>query len=169
MRGRTHAYAKKIGDFETATFAVGDHLILFIQPVTQDAWKRDGIPYWPAPSGVKLVSDGKVRGMLQESNPGAYLTLVDDGDAKTFAKKVEAAVKWAATFSKEFAAHKHDAAWLLAKLQERPVRSTDAHGWRDDIAVTLCAAIAATHDRAAISEARERRTDPYERQLLDQN
>ena len=162
------AYAKKKGDCETATFAPGDHLILFIQPVTQDPWRRDGIPYWPAPSGVKLIADGRVTGMLQESNPGAYLTVVDDGDAKAFRKKVESAVKWAAEFLEKFTAHQRDAAWLLVKLKERPVRRIEERGWRDDIAVTLCAAIAATHDRAAISEARKCRTDPYEQQLLSQ-
>jgi hypothetical protein len=163
------AYGKKKGDFESARFGAGDHLVLFIEPVTQEQWKHDGIPYWPVPSGVKLIADGKVKGMLQEANPGPYLTVIDDGDAKSFPQKVEAAVKWAQTFRRELATHKADAAWLLENLHDRPVRGIEVWGWRDDIAVTLCSAIAATHDKPAIAAARARRTDSYERQLLDQN
>ena len=160
------AYAKKKADFEYEKFGVGDHLILFIDPVTQEQWKKDGIPYWPVSSGVKVISGGKVTGMLQESNPGSYLNIVDEGEAKAFRDKVEAAVKWGATFRKELAANKDDPAWLLARLAERPVQPKESWGHRDEIAVTLCAALAATHDKEAIDKALKSRTDYYEKELL---
>jgi hypothetical protein len=160
------AYAKKKGDFNYEAFGVGDHLILFIEPVTQEQWKKDGIPYWPVSSGVKVISGGKVTGMLQESNPGSYLNIVDEGEPKAFRDKLEAAVKWAATFRKELAAKKDDPAWLLSRLSERPVRPIESWGRRDEIAVTLCAALAATHDKEAIDRALKSRTDRYEKEVL---
>jgi hypothetical protein len=160
------AFAKKKGDFDFEKFGVGDHLILFIEPVTQEQWKKDGIPYWPVGSGVKLISGGKVTGMLQESNPGSYLNIVDEGEPKAFREKVEAAVKSAATFRKELAAKKDDPAWLLARLAERPVQPKESWGHRDEIAVTLCAALAATHDKEAIDKALKSRTDYYEKEVL---
>ena len=160
------AFAKRKGDFEYEKFGAGDHLILFIEPVTQEQWKKDGIPYRPAGSGVKLTAGGKVTGMLQRRNPGPSENSEDEGDAKAFRGKVTAAVKWAGQFRKELAEKKGNADWLLIRLAERPVRPREVWGRRDDIAVTLCAALAATHDKTAIDKALKSRTDRYEREVL---
>lgn len=160
------AYGKHRGDFDNVPFAAGDHLILFMEPVTQEQWKKDGIAYWLVSSGVKVITGDKVTGMLQWSNPGPYVNTVDEGDAKEFRKKLEAAIKWAAEFKKQLAAHEHDAAWLLARLTDRPVRPLEPRGFRDEIAVTLCQALAATRDKEAIAKARAIRRDYYERELL---
>src|SRR5690348_10891150 len=42
------AYAKARADGSTTgRFGPGDHLVLFVEPVTQRQWKADGIPFWP--------------------------------------------------------------------------------------------------------------------------
>ena len=162
------AYVKvlKTDSRETTRYGVGDHLILFIEPVTQQRWKDDQIPYWPVASGLKMVADGGVTGVLQESNPGSYLNTVDEGKAAEYPEKVTAAVKWAAEFRQDFVKHKSEAPWLLAQLEARPPLKPEDWGIRDAIATTLCETLAATGDREALEKAKALRTDHYERQLL---
>jgi len=162
------AYGKAGADvFTTSKFGEGDHLLLFIEPVTQRAWKDDKIPYWPVSSGLKLFLDGKVTGVIQESNPGAYVNTIDEGNVDAVREQVTAAVKWAADFRKAFGENKSRAAWLLEQLKARPEIKGEAWGVRDCIAATLCEAIGASGDQAAIDAAKKLRQDYYERQLLD--
>ena len=164
------AYAKAAPEspagLATEKYAAGDHLILFLQLVTQEQWKQDGIPYWPAHSGLKLVAGGDVTGVQQIENPGPYANTVPEGDAEKYRKKVAAAVEWASNFRKEFEKKKADPVWLLEKLKERPVREKEEWGARDAIAVALCEALGATHDQAAIAKAKAMRKDRYELQVL---
>lgn len=159
------AFRKQKDGLETERFAVGDTLILFLQPATQEKWKQDGIPYWPAGSGVKLIANGHVTGMRQMENPGPYENTVDEGDAEPYREKVVAAVEWTRAFEKELATKKSDPAWLLEQLKARP-ELKDSEG-RDSIAIALCEALAATGNADAIHGARELRNNDYERQLLD--
>jgi hypothetical protein len=160
------AFAKKKDGLQYEKFGIGDHVILFMEPVTQEQWKKEGVQYWTVSSGMKVIFDGKVTGMLQRKNPGPYENTEDEGEVGPFRDKLEAAVKWAATFRKELAAKKDDPACLLARLAERPVRPKESWGHRDEIAVTLCAALAATHDKEAIDKALKSRTDRYEKEVL---
>jgi len=162
------AYAKAGADvFTTTKFGKGDHLLLFIEPVTQQAWKDDKIPYWPVASGLKLFLGGKVTGVIQESNPGAYVNTIDEGNVDAVREQVAAAVKWAADFRKAFAENKSRPAWLLEQLKARPEIKKESWGVRDCIAATLCEAIGATGDQETIAAAKKLRQDYYERQLLD--
>lgn len=115
------AYRKAGKDaFDFQRFGKGDHLILFIQPVTQRPWKEDQVPCWPAPSGLKLIADGHVTGVEQEENPGPYVNTIDEGDAKAYAAKVADAVKWAAAFKQDLEKNRQNQAWLLEQLKSRP-------------------------------------------------
>ena len=67
---------------------------------------------------------------------------------------------------KEFEKKKADPAWLLEKLKDRPVRQEEEWGARDAIAVALCETLGTTHNKAAISRAKEMRKDRYELQVL---
>jgi hypothetical protein len=162
------AYCKAGKDaFDFQRFGKGDHLILFIQPVTQESWKQDGIPYWPAPSGLKLVSEKRVTGVEQQENPGPYVNSIDEGNADKYREKLAEAVKWAAQFKRDLEANRQKVDWMLKQLKARPQIKPETWGVRDYIAVTLCQAIADTGDRAAIEQAKTIRTDRYERQVLD--
>ncbi|HET6251824.1 MAG TPA: hypothetical protein VFE47_29335 [Tepidisphaeraceae bacterium] len=111
------AYAKVGKDAQaTEKFGTGDHLVLFIEPVTQQSWRDDAVPYWPVASGLKLIVDGKVTGVEQTSNPGAYENTVDEGNAADYPQKVADAVKWAAEFHKAIKEKKNDSKWLLEQL-----------------------------------------------------
>ena len=162
------AYAKAGADaFTFERFGVGDHLILFLEPVTQQSWKDDAIPFWPVSSGLKLIVGGKVTGMEQMENPGPYVNNIAEGDAEAYPQKVADAVKWAAEFRKELKEKKSDPAWLLEQLKARPPLKKEEWGVRDDIAVTLCQAIANTGDKDAIARAKALREDRLERQILN--
>jgi hypothetical protein len=161
------AYRKSGKDvFDIQRFAKGDHLILFIQPVTQKSWTQDGIPYWPAPAGLKLLVDARFTGVEQQENPGPYVNAIDEGDADKFRQKVSDAAKWVATFKQDLAKNRQNVAWLLEQLNARPQIKPEAWGVRDHIAVTLCQAIADTSDKAAIEKAKTIRSDRYEQQVL---
>jgi hypothetical protein len=159
---------RKVGKdaFDFQRFGKGDHLILFVQPVTQRSWKEDQIPYWPAPSGLKLIADGKVTGIEQQENPGPYINAIDEGSAKEYPAKVAEAVKWAAAFKQDLEKKRQDQAWLLEQLRARPEIKPEMWGVRDHIAVTLCRAIADLGDPAAVAKAKGIRTDRYEQQVL---
>ena len=161
------AYRKATADpFATGRFGKGDHLILFIAPVTQKQWKDDGIPYWPVSSGLKLVADGKVTGIEQESNPGAYVNTIDEGKIDEYRKKIESAVKWSGDFRKTLKEKKSDAGWLLEQLKARPVIKKESWGVRDWIAIKLCEAIVTTGDKETIERAKKLREDRLEQQIL---
>jgi hypothetical protein len=162
------AYAKTGKDqFDFRKYEKGDHLLLFIEPVTQQSWKDDKIPYWPVCSGLKLFQDGKVTGVIQEENPGAYINTVDEGTVDACRDQVTAAVKWAAAFRSSLKEHRADVPWLLQQLKSRPEIKKETWGMRDYIAALLCQEIGGTNDAEAINAAREMRQDYYERQMLD--
>ena len=153
--------------FDWGRFGKGDHLILFIEPVTQQSWKEDGIPYWPVASGLVLISDEHATGVSQQRNPGPYVNDINEGNADKFREKVADAVKWSVAFKQQLDKKRPDVEWLLKQLKARPEIKPDAWGVRDEIAVILCGAIAETGDKAAIEKARTIRIDYFERQILD--
>jgi hypothetical protein len=149
-------------------FGKGDHLILFIQPATNRDWKADNIPYWPVPSGLKLIDGANATGVQQMMNPGPYVNSVKEGNSGDLKEKVADAVKWAAQFKLDLEKNRKNAAWLLEQLKARPEIKRNAFGIRDEIAVTLCEAIAELGDPTTVTKAKEIRTDRYERQILEQ-
>ena len=153
--------------FDYGRFGKGDRLILFIEPVTQQSWKEDGIPYWPVASGLVLISDEHATGVSQQRNPGPYVNDIDVGNADKFREKVDEAVKWSVGFKQQLDKKRQDVDWLLKQLEARPEIKPDAWGVRDEIAVILCGAIAGTGDKEAIEKARTIRTDHLECQILD--
>ncbi|MFN8553803.1 MAG: hypothetical protein U0103_20205 [Candidatus Obscuribacterales bacterium] len=152
------AYSKVSGPFTK-----GETLFIFIEPARKE-WLAQGINYWPVPSGVKVVVGEKVTGMLQNSNPGPYVNDIDEGKVTPFCEKLSHVVEWVTNFKLKLKTNEKNATWLLAQLKQR---SNPKEGWRDQIAVQLCRALANTGDRRAIQSALAIRTDQYERQILE--
>lgn len=145
-------------------FGVGDTVILFLTPIEKKRQEEYRADYWPVPSGVKVVDEGNVTGMLQGNNPGPYVNYIVEGKIDAYREKMSASLKWVVTFKKDFAEKKGNVAWLLAALAARPDL---ADGWhRDLLALDLCRAIAATHDADAIVKAKALRKNYHEQQTL---
>lgn len=151
-------YSKENGNFDK-----GDTLFLFIERPRKE-WLDKGLQYWPVPSGVKVVANGQVTGMIQNENPGPYINAVEDGPVEDFRGKLGRAVQHVARFKRELQMNASDSKWLLTQLKERPLPK---EGFRDCIAVQLCRTLAKTRDKTSINEALKLRKDPYERQSLE--
>jgi hypothetical protein len=156
------AYSK---DSSRGEFKTGDHLIVFIEPASSD-WQKQGIPFWPVPSGIKLIEQDRVKGMVQLNNPGPYEACLDQGSLSDFKDELKISMKKMKVFAAEFAKNRSNAKWLLQELEARPIRETEAS--RDQIAIVLCQALAKTADIRAIDEAKGKRRNFYEKQLLSQ-
>lgn len=156
------AYSK---DSSGGEFKAGDHLFVFIEPASSD-WQKQGIPFWPVPSGIKLIEKDRVKGMVQLSNPGPYEANLDQGSLSEFKHDLKSSIKTMKFFASEFAKNRSNSKWLLRELEARPIGETDSS--RDQIAIVLCQALAKTADKKAIDEAKSKRRNFYEKQLLSE-
>lgn len=156
------AYSK---DSSRGEFKPGDHLFVFIEPASSN-WQKQGIPFWPVPSGIKVIEQDRVKGMVQLSNPGPYEASLDQGCLSDFKDELRISMKKMKVFAAEFARNRSNANWLLRELEARPIREGDTS--RDQIAIVLCQALAKTADTRAIDEAKRKRHNFYEKQLLSQ-
>lgn len=144
----------------------GDHVTLFLakaRPVFLYNIPKDADIYWPAPSGVKLLDQGRVKGFEQDSNPGPYETEWADEkalktlpDPEQFRRELAESIREAARLKPllQGKAVQADEPKLLAVLRKR-VR-TGHHFWfreRDAISEAACTQIVALRDFEAVADA----------------
>lgn len=144
----------------------GDHVTLFLakaRPVFLYNIPKDADIYWPAPSGVKLIDQGRVKGFEQYNNPGPYETeWADEKALKTlpnpeqFRRELAESIREAARLKPllQGKAVQTDEPKLLAVLRKR-VR-TGHHFWfreRDAISEAACTQIVSLRDFEAVADA----------------
>ena len=109
-----------------------------------------------APSSDIQLKQERVLGMEQQMSPGPYADSLDEGELGAFRQKLIERIKWAKYFREDFAVHRGDATWLLARLEERlaePFTLAAHPRVVDGIATDLCEAISKTKDQNTINEA----------------
>lgn len=115
----------------------------------------------PVPSGLKMISDGKVRGFLQYSNPGGYqlipLSDTSKGSLPTveqYRQAIQSSIKKVAAIRDHLRGEPtlDQIPYLLSLLKERPTLP-DEGGEDDAIATEACARLGKTNSPEAIYEA----------------
>lgn len=136
----------------------GTPVYLFLAPVGAGPPDPTGLRSG-TDSGVKLIRDRHIWGLIQTRNPGPYGPGVDDGLARDLPATLRGTVRRMAAFRTNFAEHHTDAKWPIDQLAKRPNPRDDLHSGKllDDVAIVLDQAIWVTHDPETIARAGELR------------
>jgi hypothetical protein len=160
------SFCKPIGEsFKRGKLQDGDQLFLFLGRASSGGYfmpfdiRTNAEFFITAPSGVRLVIDGKVVDFFQETNPGPYVARTRQAatnamilTAAEFRQQIKESLarvdEWRPLLEKE--ATKQDIPELLTLLRERKRLE---FGEQDEIAETICNRLVKLREPAALLEA----------------